>query len=157
MHRRYGSLTKNRTSFAWLQYAVSALKDEGWAAVVMPGGTLFRGGAEKEIRSRMIDDGVVQAIISLPSALFADCVTKWRTGHGYQNMPGFSASVAIDRLRAEDYVLIPARYVGRSGALDIPAKSVSELRHDLVALEWRAAAANEAAARHLDRIQTWIP
>ncbi|MDQ2880687.1 MAG: SAM-dependent methyltransferase [Actinomycetota bacterium] len=207
LHGRYGSLPKNRTSFAWLQYAVSALKDDGWAAVIMPGGTLFRGGAEREIRARMIDDDVVQAIIALPSALFAstgipvtvwllnnpagkssgeillidasdlghmisrtqrtlsgedssriaDCVTKWRTGHGYQNVPGFSASVAIDRIRAEDYVLIPARYVGRSGALDIPAKSVSELRDELVALERRAAAADEAVARQLDGIQAWTP
>ncbi|MGH2360082.1 MAG: N-6 DNA methylase, partial [bacterium] len=172
LHGRYGSLPKNRTSFAWLQYAVSALKDDGWAALIMPGGTLFRGGAEREIRSRMIDDGVVQAIISLPSALFAstgipvtvlnspagkssreillidasdlghmisrtqrtlsgndnsriaDCVAKWRTGHGYQNVPGFSASVAIDRIRAEDYVLIPAVCGQERGAR--PPRQVGE-------------------------------
>lgn len=204
---RYGPLPKNRTNFAWLQYVVSSLSDDGRAAVVMPGGTLFRGGAEKQVRARMIDDGVVEAIIALPSGMFSstgipvtvwllnqpegqsrdkillidasdlghmisrtqrtlsgedrsrivDTVARWRVGNGYKDVQGFSASVAVQRIREQDYVLIPARYVGRSVTLDKHLRSIRELRDDLVHLGRRATQVDEAVDRRLDRIQTWIP
>lgn len=76
----YGTLPRNRSSFAWLQYVVSSLAAQGRAAIVMPGGTLFRGGAEKQVRANMVDAGVVEAIIALPPQLFVSTgipVTVW--------------------------------------------------------------------------------
>ncbi|RST61216.1 hypothetical protein D5F11_004000 [Siminovitchia terrae] len=35
----------------------------------MPMGVLFRGGPEKEIRQRLIDLGVIEGVIALPSLL----------------------------------------------------------------------------------------
>jgi type I restriction enzyme M protein len=50
---------------------VAAMKpDTGRVAVVMPQGVLFRGGAEKEIRQRMLEAGVFDAVIALPPNLF---------------------------------------------------------------------------------------
>jgi type I restriction enzyme M protein len=77
---RYGILPKTRTNFAWLQYVTSSLTDRGRAAVVMPGGTLFRQGTESQVRTNMIEDGVVEAIIGLPSQMFVSTgipVTVW--------------------------------------------------------------------------------
>jgi type I restriction enzyme M protein len=77
---RHGILPRTRTNFAWLQYVTSSLTDSGRAAVVMPGGTLFREGAESQVRANMIDDGVVEAIIGLPSQMFVSTgipVTVW--------------------------------------------------------------------------------
>ena len=44
--------------------------DTGRVAVVMPQGVLFRGGAEKEIRQRMLEAGLFDAVIGLPPNLF---------------------------------------------------------------------------------------
>lgn len=44
--------------------------DQGRMAVVMPHGVLFRGGAEKEIRRRLVTDGHLKAIIGLAPNLF---------------------------------------------------------------------------------------
>ncbi len=70
----------NRATFVWLEDAVSSLADMGRGAVIMPGGSVFRGGAEKEVRARMVDNGAVEAIIALPPGLFASTgisVTVW--------------------------------------------------------------------------------
>jgi type I restriction enzyme M protein len=42
----------------------------GRIAVVMPQGVLFRGGQEKEIRQRMLEAGLFDAVIGLPPNLF---------------------------------------------------------------------------------------
>jgi type I restriction enzyme M protein len=76
----YGFLPTNRSSFAWLQYVVSSLRDGGRAAVVMPGGALFREGPEQQVRARMVDDGVVEAVVALPPGMFTSTgipVTVW--------------------------------------------------------------------------------
>lgn len=63
--------TKRAANFAWLQLAVHKLKPGGRAGVLMPNGTLFSGGLNAEIRRKMIDAGVVEAIIAFPAGLFA--------------------------------------------------------------------------------------
>jgi type I restriction enzyme M protein len=43
----------------------------------------------------------------------ADTYHDWRTGEGdYEDIKGFCASTAIERLKELDYVLSPGRYVG---------------------------------------------
>src|ERR1039457_6873133 len=39
-------------------------------ATVMPHGVLFRGGAEKEIRKKFLEQDLVEAVIGLPQNLF---------------------------------------------------------------------------------------
>lgn len=82
-----------------------------------------------------------------------DAVTTWRA-EGYEDVRGFSASVSVPDIRAQDYVLTPARYVGSTITVD--ALSVSDLRDELARLEHRAGEVNAVVERQLDRIQAWI-
>jgi type I restriction enzyme M protein len=54
----------------FVQHMVASLKTTGRMATIMPHGVLFRGGSEKEIRQKMVDANIIEAIISLPPALF---------------------------------------------------------------------------------------
>lgn len=68
---RYGPPPKSNANFAWLQYVAERLEPGGQAAVVMPNGALFSANPrERDIRMRMVEDGCVEALISLPPALF---------------------------------------------------------------------------------------
>ncbi|HST70544.1 MAG TPA: N-6 DNA methylase [Solirubrobacterales bacterium] len=65
-HRwRYGKPLA-RGDFAWLQHCLHHLGDAGRAYVFLPSGSLFRAGEEGEIRRRMLEEGVVEAIFALP-------------------------------------------------------------------------------------------
>ncbi len=39
-------------------------------AIILPHGVLFRGGAEKQIRQKLLDDGHIDTVIGLPANLF---------------------------------------------------------------------------------------
>jgi type I restriction enzyme M protein len=65
---RYGP-SRSR-EFDWLQYVVSRLAPDGRAAVLMPSGAAFRGSAEREIRTGLVEDGVVECVMALPAQLF---------------------------------------------------------------------------------------
>jgi len=56
--------------FAWLLHVIKSLKRNGKAAVILPHGVLFRGGAEAAIRRSLVDAGFVKGIIGLPANLF---------------------------------------------------------------------------------------
>ena len=49
---------------------ISVLKSDGKMAVIMPHGVLFRGGAEKQTREWMLNNGLLEAVIGLPAGLF---------------------------------------------------------------------------------------
>lgn len=52
------------------QHMLAVCKDRGMVCTVMPHGVLFRGGAEKEIRSKFLQQDLIEAVISLPQNLF---------------------------------------------------------------------------------------
>lgn len=52
------------------QHMLSTCKDRGMVCTVMPHGVLFRGGAEKDIRTKFLKEDLIEAIISLPPNLF---------------------------------------------------------------------------------------
>jgi type I restriction enzyme M protein len=52
------------------QHMLATCKDRGMVCTVMPHGVLFRGGAEKEIRTKFLKEDLLEAIISLPQNLF---------------------------------------------------------------------------------------
>ncbi|AGP34259.1 hypothetical protein BE04_46820 [Sorangium cellulosum] len=67
---RYGVPPKNRIEFAYLQHMLASLhRRSGVMAMVAPGGVLFRGGTEGEIRKRMLRDDLFHAVIGLPANL----------------------------------------------------------------------------------------
>jgi type I restriction enzyme M protein len=66
----YGTPPEKNGDYAFLLHMLKSLKSTGKAAVILPHGVLFRGGAEGGIRTRLIRQGVIQAIIGLPANLF---------------------------------------------------------------------------------------
>jgi type I restriction enzyme M protein len=62
--------TGKKADLMFVQHMLASLKADGLAATVMPHGVLFRGGKEKLIRELLINDDVLEAIISLPPGLF---------------------------------------------------------------------------------------
>jgi type I restriction enzyme M protein len=59
-----------KADLMFVQHIIATLSVNGKAAVVMPHGVLFRGGAEKEARKRIIAAGHLDAVIGLPPGLF---------------------------------------------------------------------------------------
>ena len=67
---KYGIPPAKNGDYAWLLHIIASLKSTGKAAVILPHGVLFRGGAEGEIRRNLIQRGYIEAIIGLPANLF---------------------------------------------------------------------------------------
>tara|TARA_R110002072_G_scaffold302996_1_gene490925 strand:+ start:39442 stop:42066 length:2625 start_codon:yes stop_codon:yes gene_type:complete len=59
-----------KADLMFVQHMVASLKSDGKMAVVMPHGVLFRGGEERECRKKFIKDGILEAVIGMPPALF---------------------------------------------------------------------------------------
>lgn len=54
----------------FIQHILESLKDGGRAAVVIPEGLLFRGGADLKVRQYLLKNADIKAIISLPPGVF---------------------------------------------------------------------------------------
>ncbi|MHA7295222.1 type I restriction-modification system subunit M [Arthrobacter sp. HLT1-21] len=68
---KYGVPPAKNGDFAWIEHMVTSMKnDTGRVGVVMPHGTLFRGGKEGAIREALIRDDLLEAVIGLPTNLF---------------------------------------------------------------------------------------
>jgi len=52
------------------QHMLAVCKPRGMVATVMPHGVLFRGGAEKDIRRKFLEQDLIEAVIGLPQNLF---------------------------------------------------------------------------------------
>jgi len=58
------------TTGLFIQHALSQLRPEGRAVVVVPQGFLFRGGPEQRLRRMLLEQHTVEAVISLPHGVF---------------------------------------------------------------------------------------
>ena len=66
-----GIPTDSSGDFAWVQHMVKSMADKtGRMAVVLPQGALFRGGIEGEIRRKLLEMDLVEAVIGLAPNLF---------------------------------------------------------------------------------------
>ena len=68
--KSYGLAPKSAADFAFLLHGFHFLKEDGTMAIILPHGVLFRGGAEERIRTKLLKDNNIDAIIGLPSKLF---------------------------------------------------------------------------------------
>ncbi len=74
----YGRFTRgippeSKGNFAFILHMLKTLRPStGRMGVVMPHGVLFRGSKEYDIRRQLIDENLLDAIISLPEKLFYD-------------------------------------------------------------------------------------
>jgi type I restriction enzyme M protein len=60
-----------KADLMFVQHMISVLRSgRGIAATVMPHGVLFRSGAERDIRTRLLDDDIIEAVIGLAPNLF---------------------------------------------------------------------------------------
>jgi len=66
----YGVAPKSAADFAFLLHGFYYLSGSGTMAIILPHGVLFRGGAEANIRKKLIHDDNIDCIIGLPSNLF---------------------------------------------------------------------------------------
>ena len=66
----FGIPPKKNGDFAFLLHILGSLKTTGKAAINLPHGVLFRGGAEASIRREIVRRGYVKGIIGLPPNLF---------------------------------------------------------------------------------------
>ena len=66
----YGLAPKSAADFAFLLHGFHFLAKDGTMAIILPHGVLFRGGAEKKIRTKLLKDGNIDTVIGLPAKLF---------------------------------------------------------------------------------------
>ena len=66
----YGTPPAKNGDYAFLLHMLKSMKSTGKAAVILPHGVLFRGGAEGGIRTRIVKQGFIKGIIGLPANLF---------------------------------------------------------------------------------------
>jgi type I restriction-modification system DNA methylase subunit len=67
---RYGVPPASHSDLAWLQDGISRLSPDGIAIFVLGQGAVFRGGAEGEIRRRLLESGCIRTVVTLPAALY---------------------------------------------------------------------------------------
>lgn len=61
---------KSKADMAFIMHSLAFLASNGTAAIVCFPGIMYRGGAEKQIRSYLVQNNYVDCIIQLPSNLF---------------------------------------------------------------------------------------
>lgn len=66
-----GIATQSSADWAFVQHMIASMDPKkGRAGVVLPHGVLFRGGSEAAIRQRVLDEDLLESVISLPANLF---------------------------------------------------------------------------------------
>lgn len=60
----------SKGDMAFLLHMVEVCREDGMVGVVMPHGVLFRGGSEKVIRRKLLEEDLFEAVIGLPEHLF---------------------------------------------------------------------------------------
>jgi type I restriction enzyme M protein len=66
----FGFATQSSADWAWVQHMLASAKQNGRVALIVDNGCLFRGGAEKAVRSKVVDKNLVECVILLPEKLF---------------------------------------------------------------------------------------
>lgn len=121
---RYGIPPQGNANYAWIQHMISKLEpSKGVAAFVLANGSLSTNNKdEKVIRTKMLDEGMIDCIITLPEKLFYTTgipVSVWiiRKGKPNKNVLFIDArnmGQMIDRrvreLKEEDLELISSTY-----------------------------------------------
>ena len=62
--------TVPNANYLWISYFASALKDTGKAALVMANSASDAGNSEYDIRKKMIEEGIISQMVTLPSNMF---------------------------------------------------------------------------------------
>ncbi len=112
-YKRFGIAPKSKADYAFLLHDLYHLKPNGMMAIVLPHGVLFRGNEEEAIRTQLIEENHVDAIIGLPANIFYGTsiptiimVLRQKREHTdvliVDASQGFEKSGTANRLRASD-------------------------------------------------------
>lgn len=96
-YSHYGMPPKAKADYAFIMHALYRLKDNGQALFILPHGVLFRGQKEGEIRRRLLEDGMIEAVIGLPDKLFLNtqipvCIIVLKKGRAGRDVLVIDAS-----------------------------------------------------------------
>lgn len=69
-YKRFGLAPKAKADYAFLLHDLYHIKPDGIMTIVLPHGVLFRGGEEEKIRTNLIEENHIDAIIGLPANIF---------------------------------------------------------------------------------------
>jgi len=142
--KNYGVAPRSAADFAFLLHGLHYLKDDGVMAIVMPHGVLFRGGVERRIRVKLLDDGNIDTVIGLPANLFYStgipvCVLVLKKCKRHDDVLFVNASEHFEKgkrqnnLRPEDVEKIVSAYRERTEedryARRVPMTEIVE-KHD---------------------------
>lgn len=76
----YETPSTSNANYAWILHMVSKLSENGVAGFILANGALSGDGTEKAIRQKLVENGIVEAIIILPRDMFYSTdisVTLW--------------------------------------------------------------------------------
>lgn len=108
--KNYGLAPKSAADFAFLLHGFHFLSDDGTMAIILPHGVLFRGGAEEKIRTKLLKDGNIDAIIGLPANLFFStgipvCVLVLKKCKKYDDVLIINASEYFEKGKRQNTLL----------------------------------------------------
>lgn len=126
----FGYPPKQFADYAFILHGMSRLKDGGRLAAILPHGVLFRTNREGDIRRKMVEKGLLHAVIGLPDNLFLNTgipVAVLVFGKNPSERfvfvdasKGFAKIGKINQLRAEDVERILSTL---GSATDVPKYS----------------------------------
>jgi type I restriction enzyme M protein len=66
----YGIPPNGSADWGWIQHMLAVLEPRGRMGIVLDQGALFRGGAEGQIRKKILEKDWVECVVALPEKLF---------------------------------------------------------------------------------------
>lgn len=105
----YGTPPAGNANYAWIQLFINKLGPNGTAGIVLANGSMTtNSGNEGEIRKKLIQEGVVDCMVALPTQLFYNTqipaclwfLSRNRTNHKFRN-------------RSKEILFIDARNLGQ--------------------------------------------
>ncbi len=146
--KEYGVAPKSAADFAFLLHGFHFLGKEGVMAIILPHGVLFRGGAESKIRKKLLEDGHIDTVISLPANLFYStgipvCVLVLKKCTQYDDIlfinasaeENFSKEKRQNKLRPQDIEKLLTTYAQRTEeerySRVVPMKEIIENDYNL--------------------------
>ncbi len=111
-HHGFTPETGKKADLMFVQHMIASVRPGGKMATVMPHGVLFRGGTEKAIRESILKEGILEAIISLPTNLFYGTgipacilvINKNRPAEQKNNVLFINADAEFGEGRAQNYL-----------------------------------------------------
>ena len=114
--RGYDVPPKSNANYGWILNMVSKLSQNGVAGFILANGALSGGGEEYKIRKKLIKNGLIEAIVILPSSMFYTTdisVTIWIVNKNKKerllDLPGGKRNY---RNRQEEILFMDLRKIG---------------------------------------------